>query len=145
DPGQSLTSAEIQLTDPESDHISVVAISAIGSAPGGIVEPQPPAPNHPVLLAWTGTADASNPPGGYAWEVEFADAGNGTSVFVDVIITIRDLAPEHTIANAEGGDGSAGDPYRATFNQGDDGTVSVELAHISDPNTSQTVSVDSVS
>src|SRR5690606_38016728 len=109
-----------------------------------VTPPAPTTPSHPVTLDWTGTMDASNPPGNYEWFVTFADAVNGTPVTVTLFISNQDLPPTHTIANAAGGNGSPGNPYTAGFTEGDDGSHSIDLAALADPNTGQSVSLGSV-
>jgi hypothetical protein len=93
------------------------------------------------VLTWTGTAAASNNPDTYDWQVDFADSVNGTPVSAVVGITIRDLAPTHSIANASGGTGSTGTPYSAQFIQGNTGANSVDLANVNDPNTTQPLNI----
>ena len=144
-PGATLANADVELTDPESDTITVTAITPPGTAPTGITAPTIPGAGHPIVLSWTGTADASNPPGDYTWVVEFNDAVNGSTVTCNVTITITDVPPAHTILNATGGDGtSAGTAYTATFAENDTGATSVDLATVSDANTSQTVTLGTV-
>jgi hypothetical protein len=104
----------------------------------------PTTPVHPVLLAWTGTADASNPPGDYTWEIEFADTINLTSVIIEVTITITDLPPTHTILDAMSGDGSSGNPYAVNYFPGATGALAVDLATVTDPNTAQAVNLSGV-
>lgn len=142
-PDGALAAADIELTDPEADNITVVAIMPPAQVPTGIVEPPMPAPGHPLVLSWTGTADATNAPGDYVWSIDFEDAGSSIPVSILVTITIIDVPPEHAILTADGGDGSAGDPYTTTFFQGDPDTLTVELASLSDANIGQNVSLDS--
>lgn len=144
DPGVTLANAEIELTDPETDNITVTAINPPATAPTGITAPTVPTPGHPVLLTWTGTANATNVPDDYTWQVTFEDAVNGTSKTVDVTITINNLLPAHTIANASGGDGSGANPYTTEYTETMDGTSSVDLANVTDANTGQTLSINPV-
>jgi hypothetical protein len=144
DPGATLANAALEATDPESDTISVTSITPPLPAPTGITPPSAAAQGHPLALDWTGTADASNPPGVYTWVVTIADAGIGTPVQIDVSITINDRQPEHTIQDALSGNGSPGTPYFATFTQGDTGAVSVDLAAVTDPNTSQPLNLGTI-
>lgn len=139
DPGETLANATITLDDPESDNIEITAVTPTGTAPTGIVAPSAGNVASPHALTWTGIAEASNAPGSYTWQVDFEDVVNGSSVQIEVTIIIRDLPPEHQIAAADGGDGSSGSPYTAVFNQGDDQTVTVDLAGVSDANTNQTL------
>jgi hypothetical protein len=60
---------------------------------------------------------------------------------VFVTIKIRDLPPVHTLAGAASGNGSPANPYTATFIVGDDGSAGLDLAAVSDPNASQTVTL----
>jgi hypothetical protein len=141
DPGATLSSANIDLTDFETNDVTVTAVTLPSPAPTGITPPGLAGPTHPIVLSWTGTADASNPPGIYTWMVDFNDAVNGATVTIQVDITINDLPPTHSIANATGGNGSAGNPYTGQFSQGDTGAVSLDLSSATDPNTSQSVSL----
>jgi hypothetical protein len=140
-PGATLANASILLTDPDADDITVTAITPTGTAPIGISVALPGAPTHPVVLTWTGTADAMNPPGAYEWQVDFEDAVNATPMSALVTITIIDLAPGHVIAGAASGTGSSGSPYATQFIQGDNGSVSVDLATVTDPNTGQPLNI----
>ncbi len=145
DPGSTLANAEIELTDGDADPIDVLAITPLTSVPAGITAPVAPAnPAHPVLLAWTGTADASNPPGDYTWEIEFADTVNLTTVIIEVTITINDLPPTHVLLDAMSGDGSSGNPYTVNYFPGATGALAVDLATVTDPNTSQPVTLTGV-
>lgn len=144
DPGDALTAATIELTDADADNITVNFITPRGTAPTGITAPSIPSPGQPLLLEWTGTADASNAPGDYIWDIEFVDAVNGTPVAIEVTIHINDLAPQHAIADADSGDGTAGNPYATTFVVGDDSSVSVDAVAVTDPNTAQALSIDNV-
>jgi hypothetical protein len=106
--------------------------------------PTTPAPGHPITLAWTGVNDASNSAGMYEYQVHFHDAVNGTPVSVTLFITNNDLPPTHTIASATAGDGSAGNPYMASFTEGDDGSNTLDLATLDDPNPGQSVTLGAV-
>ncbi|MBZ0135084.1 MAG: putative Ig domain-containing protein [Planctomycetes bacterium] len=141
DPGVTLANAEIELTDPELDNITVTSITPPATAPAGIIPPPVPAAGHPILLAWTGTADPVNVPTDYTWTVNFVDAVNGTPVSVLVTITINNLAPAHVIANALAGDGSALTPYTAEYTETMDGTTDIDLASVTDANTGQTLTL----
>jgi hypothetical protein len=144
-PGGTLNNASIELTDNEADDITVTAITAITAVPTGITAPAiPGTPGHPVTLSWTGTADASNTPGDYTWEVTFEDAVNGTPVTVEVTITIGDLPPTHQIANASAGDGTSGTPYTTEYTVGMTSINDVDLASVTDPNVGQTPVINSV-
>ena len=144
-PGAALANVEIELTDPEGDNIDVTAITLVTAAPTGITAPTiPGTPGHPVTLAWTGTADASNAPGAYTWEVTFEDVVNQTSITVDVTITINNLPPVHTLAGASGGTGSSGNPYTAVYTATMSATTDIDLAGVSDPNTGQTLSISGI-
>jgi large repetitive protein len=144
DPGTTLANASIELTDPETDNITVNSITVVGATPTGIAAPAIPAPGHPLVLSWTGTADASNPPGTYIWEVEFQDAVSGNPVTVSVEITINNLAPQHTIANATGGTGTGASPYTAVYTETMDFNADIDLASITDANTGQTIQISGV-
>ncbi len=145
DPGATLANAAIELADPDSDTIAVTSVTPNGTVPLGISAPVPPGtPMHPVVLTWTGTIDPANPPQAFSWTVTFADTGDGTPVNCTVTISINDLAPGHTIANATGGIGTPSVPYTAGFTHGDTGANSVDLATVTDPNTSQPLSLGAI-
>lgn len=143
-PGSALANADIELTDAETDTITVTAITALTATPTGVNVPAIPAAGHPITLSWTGTANASNPPGSYTWEVTFEDAVNGTPVSVEVTIIIGDLPPTHAIANALGGNGSAGTPYTVNYTVSMTNTSDVDLASVTDPNVGQNPAITSI-
>jgi hypothetical protein len=143
DPGDPLANAEIVLSDLEGDTITVTTIAQI-NPPVGVTAPTVPAPGHPIMLAWTGVMDASNPAGLYQYRVDFQDAVNGAPVSVTLFITNNDLPPAHTFASATAGDGSAGNPYMASFTEGDDGSNTLDLATLDDPNPGQSVRLGAV-
>ena len=140
-PGATLVTADLELTDAETDTITVNSVTPTTSVPTGITAPTVPAPGQPVLLSWTGVADASNPPGTYSWDVNFQDAVNGTPVTITVNIIIPDVAPTHSPAAGQPGtaDGSAANPYVATFIEDDTSATSVDLADLADANVGQTL------
>lgn len=143
DPAETLSNAAIELTDPDLDDITITNITPPATALTGITPPGIGTAGHPRLLEWTGTVDAANAPGDYTWEIEFEDtAGTATPVVIFVTISVNDVAPEHVIANADGGDGtSAATPYTAEYTQGDDATATVDLATVTDPNSGQAASL----
>ncbi|MCA8936504.1 MAG: putative Ig domain-containing protein [Planctomycetes bacterium] len=140
-PGATLASVEIELTDTESDNITVVSIIPPSTTPTGITAPAIPAAGHPITLQWTGTAAASNDPTDYTWQVVFADAVNQTQKSATVTITILNLAPVHAISAALAGDGSSANPYTSVYTETMGAASSVNLATVSDPNTSQTLTL----
>ncbi|MBK8205179.1 MAG: putative Ig domain-containing protein [Planctomycetes bacterium] len=143
-PGTTLANADLELTDPESDNITVTSIVAPATVPAGIVPPTIPAAGHPISLSWTGTANAANDPGDYTWQVTFEDAVNQTPVVVDVTITIIDMAPTHAISGATGGTGAVGNPYTATWTETMGPASDIDLASVSDPNTNQVLSLGTI-
>lgn len=144
-PGATLANADIELTDNETDPIQVSNITAPSPAPTGISGPTgTPGPGHPLLLQWSGTADASNPPGPYSWSITFASTtGNTTPTTITVTITIEDTAPTHTVVAPTTGDGSSGTPYAATFTEGQTVT-NADIATVTDLNTGQTLALGTV-
>ncbi len=143
-PGVVLSNADISLTDAEGDTITVTAITPPATMPTGITGPSPPPPGHPLTLTWTGVANAANPPGVYTWAIEFEDSLSGIGATCSATINILDLPPTHVPAGTTTGNGSAGTPYRREFTQGGTGAVSVDLATVTDPNTSQPLSLGSI-
>jgi hypothetical protein len=143
DPGFALTNAVIDLTDPESDNIAILSVTETSAtAAVGIVPPAVAgAATSPVALTFGGTADGSNAPGTYSWDIVFEDAVNGTGVTITVNITINDVDPAHAIANATGGNGNPGTPYTGQFTQGDTGANSINLCTVTDDNTSQVINL----
>ncbi|MBK9976140.1 MAG: putative Ig domain-containing protein [Planctomycetes bacterium] len=140
-PGATLASADIELTDPESDNITVTSIAPPATAPAGITAPSIPSPGQPLTLSWTGTASGTNPPGTYTWQVTFEDAGTTTPVVVDVMIVIGDVAPTHTPITGISGDGSVATPYLTAYTVGLGATVTVDLATVTDANTGQSLAL----
>jgi ELWxxDGT repeat protein len=143
-PGAILTNVSITLSDPEGDNITVNSITPPATLPSGISAPAIPAPGQPLTLTWTGVANAANAPGSYTWIVSFADAVHQTVVNCSVTITINNLPPTHSLSGALGGTGSGGNPYTASYHQGDTSAASVNLASVSDANTSQILILQSV-
>jgi hypothetical protein len=141
DPGATLANATIELTDVDLDNIVVSAITPLTTVPTGLTAPAVPGAAHPVLLTWTGTVDATNPPGDYTWEIDFADTVNLTPLVARVTITINDLPPTHTVLNAMSGDGSSGNPYAVNYFPGATGALAVDLATVTDPNTAQAINL----
>jgi hypothetical protein len=144
DPGATLADATIELSDMEADNIVVISIAPIGPAPSGINQPAIPAQGHPIILEWTGVAEAVNTPGPYLWSVDFRDTVNLTVENFELTITIPDRPPTHSNAGALSGTGSAGDPYRLDYTQGDNSSLITDFAALSDPNSNQSVSLGPV-
>jgi hypothetical protein len=144
DPGATLADATIELSDMEADNIVVISIAPIGPAPSGINQPAIPAQGHPIILEWTGVAEAVNTPGPYLWSVDFRDTVNLTVENFELTITIPDRPPTHSSAGALSGTGSAADPYRLDYTQGDNSSLITDFAALSDPNASQSVSLGPV-
>jgi hypothetical protein len=149
DPGETLADAVLDASDADGDDFDITVAFDSGpgtGAPSGITAPMGGTGfdgTQTHELEWTGTADASNVPGTYTWTVTLDD-GINTPVVYNVNITIADLPPEHTPAAGVSGDGSSGDPYLASYAQGDEDTMSTNLANVTDPNTGQTLSIDDV-
>ncbi len=111
-PGSTLSGVTIELTDLESDAISVTGIT--WGTPGlhGVNAPALPAPGHPVVLAWTGALGPSSAPGTHTWTVEFTDAGSNYPRSCIVSITIPPLSiTTHGPLAA----GEVGTPYSAAI------------------------------
>lgn len=136
DPGDAIAD-DLQATDPENDDMTVNVVSAPTFATLTASPASNPTPTAgPLTLAWAGTADAGNPPGDYDWTIEISDGVNTTTITAR--ITINDLPPAHAILDASGGDGSTATPYTTEYTETMDGTAFVDLATVTDPNTSQT-------
>lgn len=144
DPGATLANADLEVTDPEFDNVTVTNIVPPAILPIGITANIAAGPGHPLAFGWTGTADATNDAGDYTWQITFEDAVSGTPVTIDVTITINDLAPVHVISGATGGNGSAGNPYTATWTQTMGPASDIDLASVSDPNTSQVLNLGTI-
>jgi hypothetical protein len=84
-------------------------------------------------LTWTGTADATNTPGTYVWDVQLADGVSTVNYAVRIIIT--NAAPAHVVIAPTTGDGSVGTPYTRSIDIGS--TTAVNIATVSDANTGQ--------
>ncbi len=84
-------------------------------------------------LTWTGTADATNTPGTYVWNVLLTDGVSNVNRSVRIIIT--NAAPAHVVIAPTTGDGSVGTPYTRSIDIGS--TTAVNIATVSDANTGQ--------
>lgn len=130
----------LELNDPTPDNMTVTVTppgtvpTTSTSAPASIGTPTA----GPITLNWAGTADASNPPGAYTWQLSVSDGISTVNFTASIIIT--NLAPTHAIGvDAGSGDGLAsGTAYTGQALVGS--TTGLVLADISDPNTSQTPS-----
>ncbi|MCQ3950780.1 MAG: hypothetical protein DPW14_13315, partial [Planctomycetes bacterium] len=87
-------------------------------------------------LTWTGTANATNTPGTYVWNVLLTDGVS--NVNRSVRITIANLAPAHVVVAPTTGTGALATPYAATIQIGS--TTAINIATVSDGNTGQNVS-----
>lgn len=143
-PGAQLANATIELHDVDLDAITVQGIALFTAAPLGITPPAIPAPGQPLTLTWTGVVNPANPPGLYLWRVLFKDAVNGASILCDIQFTITDLPPVHQGKGGIGGNGTPIAPYTVPFNRGDDASVVVAIADISDPNAAQALTLGPV-
>ncbi len=145
DPATALANAVLELTDPESDDIEILNVSVSPGALAGVAAPVVAAPaSSPVMLTWTGTVDGSNDPGDYTWDITFRDTVNLTQGMVTAIITLNDLPPQHAPADALSGNGTVAAPYYVEYTQGDSGAIAIDLADLSDPNTSQLLALGAI-
>jgi hypothetical protein len=144
DPGDSLVDAEIEVSDADGDDIDVI-VTAPAVMPTGVTDPAASYSGAgPHMLTWGGTAAASNTPGDYIWSLDAADTGTGVSVLATVTIRILELPPTHTAASGVTGSGTAADPYFEEFTEGDDTSVIVDFAELTNPNSGQPMSLDDV-
>ncbi|MBX3461277.1 MAG: putative Ig domain-containing protein [Planctomycetes bacterium] len=142
DPGDAIAD-DLSVTDPENDDMTVTVTSAptlggITTQPSNVAVPTP----GPLTLAWAGTADAANNPGSYDWTIEIDDGSDVTTITARIII--NDLPPVHAILDASGGDGSVSTPYTTAYTETMTGSAFVDLATLSDPNTSQVLALGTV-
>jgi hypothetical protein len=143
DPAFTLANATIEVSDPEGDTIQIVSVTP--TVLNGVTAPSAAAAAAgPLALTWSGTVAATNTPQAYMWTVTIADTANQTQVVFDVTITVNDLAPTHTPANALSGNGTTGSPYYVEYTQGDTGAIDIDLATVSDANTAQTLNVGTI-
>ena len=84
-------------------------------------------------LTWTGTANATNTPGTYVWNVQLADGVSTVNFAVRIIIT--NTAPAHVVVAPTTGDGAVATPYTRNIDIGS--TTAVNIATVSDANTGQ--------
>ncbi|MCB9934610.1 MAG: putative Ig domain-containing protein [Planctomycetes bacterium] len=138
-PGAAIADT-LEVTDPTPDNMTVDVVTSptftgLTAQPVDITTPTA----GPISLTWTGTADGSNAPGNYDWLIDIDDGTTVVSITARIIIV--DVPPQHTILNASGGDGSVATPYTYTFAVGNTGANSVDLATVTDANTSQTVTI----
>jgi hypothetical protein len=138
-PGDTINDALVA-TDPTPDNMSLT-VTAPGTALTTLTTEPATAGSAagPLNILWAGTADASNAPGNYDWTVDINDGTSSTVITARIIIT--DVAPTHALLNATGGDGSTGTPYTASYAVGSTGANSIDLATVTDGNTSQTVTL----
>lgn len=143
DPGDTINdSLEVNDATPDNMTIAVTnpatAMLGLTSQPVDITTPTP----GPLSLTWTGTADASNPPTDFDWSIAIDDGT--TVVTITARIILNDLDPQHAPATGITGTGTVGTPYQTQFVQGDPPTVFVDVAAVTDPNTSQTLTLQNV-
>ncbi len=150
DPGDSLAivDADLEIDDGDGDDvdITITFIDGPGTAASlaGVTEPSDDTgASVPETISWTGTVSAANAPGDYEWEVEIDD-GIGAAQTFGVIITVNDLPPEHVAGlDAVSGTGlTSGAAYMGETETGETGALT--LATVSDPNSTQSVTLDSV-
>jgi hypothetical protein len=144
DPGDSLVDAEIEVSDADGDDIDVV-VTAPAVMPTGVTDPAASFSGAgPHMLTWGGMAAASNTPGDYIWALDASDTGTGANVLATVTIRVLELPPTHTAAGGVTGSGTAADPYFEEFTEGDDASVTVDFAELTNPNSGQPMSLDDV-
>jgi hypothetical protein len=143
-PGDVLVDAVVRLSDPDGNVVIVTSIVPPAGFPTWINAPTNPSPGLPVNLTWTGGIPANATPGVFTWSITFRDTVDQTPVVIAVTITVGDLAPEHSAALGVVGDGSAAAPYRVAYTAGMNGTAGVHLAHVTDANTGQALSLAGV-
>jgi hypothetical protein len=143
-PGAALSQATLEADDPTPDPLDITVSFSTGpqgsTPPTGITAPAGGVGISalPFALTWTGTADATNDPGTYLWEVTLED-GVSTVIF-DVRITITDAAPTHVAASGISGDGLTGaTAYTADVQIGSAGAV--DIADCDDANLGQSITV----
>lgn len=144
-PGASLAGtngAVLRVTDATPDPVDATITFSTGpqgaTPPAGIVPPANVSGGAGAgfNLTWTGTANATNTPGTYVWNVLLTDGVS--NVNRSVRITIANLAPAHVVVAPTTGTGALATPYAATIQIGS--TTAINIATVSDGNTGQNVS-----
>ena len=143
DPGNAYND-DLEVDDPTPDNMTVTvtppgtAPTTITSQPASIGTPTA----GPITLSWAGTADATNPPGGYVWQFAVDDGVN--TVNFTATIFINDLAPVHAAGiDANTGDGQASaTAYTGTALVGSSNALT--LADLTNPNTGQAMTLGNI-
>ncbi len=135
---------DLEIDDPTPDDMTVTVTpsgatpTTITSAPASIATPTA----GPITLNWTGTADASNTPGSYTWQISVNDGINTVNFTASIIIL--DLAPTHAIG-VDAGAGTGQTSGTAYTGQALVGSVAaLTLADVDDPNTGQNPALGTV-
>lgn len=137
--------ADLLVTDPNSDPMTLdvtnpsASITGLTNQPANITT----ATAGPFTLTWAGTAAVTNAPGNYDWTLELDD-GNSALTIVTARIIIADVPPQHVAVGTIAGDGSAGTPYLVQYTETQTAADDIDIASVSDANTSQTLSVSNV-
>lgn len=137
----ALSNVTIELTDTESDEVTVTSIVPPASVPVGVTTPAVPAPGHPLSLTWSGTVDAQTATGPCTWAVTFEDNVNQIPVSVDVTIIVDPLPPGYgSPAQAEVPAGSSlsgpiNGPFEITLQPG--ATLTDATIELTDPDSDE--------
>lgn len=144
-PGASLAGtngAVLRVTDPTPDPVNATITFTTGpqgtTPPAGITAPAnvTAGAGSGFNLTWTGTANATNAPGTYVWNVQLTDGASTVNYSVRIFIT--NAPPDHVALSPTTGDGSLATPYLRSIVVG--GTVAMNIATVSDANLGQNVS-----
>ncbi len=132
----------LSLFDVDNNLIDVTAVNVAPGAPAGITAPGTSVGNASGTTLTFGGDATLTVTGTYTWTLTFTD-GVAAPVNVDVSITVINFAPVHQASSGtQQGDGSAATPYQSQIGLG--GLAVLEMATVTDANTTQTLSQVSV-
>lgn len=143
DPGMTYND-DLEVDDPTPDNMTITvtppgtAPTTVTNQPASITTPTA----GPITLNWAGTADATNVPGSYVWQLSVDDTVNTVNFTATIII--NDLAPLHAAgvdATSGNGQGNA-TAYTGTALVGS--TAALSLADLTNPNTGQAMTLGTV-
>ncbi|MEZ5993137.1 MAG: DUF1573 domain-containing protein [Planctomycetota bacterium] len=142
DPGAAINDS-LTADDPTPDNITITVtppattLTTLTTSPvtgGGTAST--------ISMDWVGTADATNAPTGYVWQIQISDGI--TNVNFTATIFVNDLAPTSAAGtSATGGNGQGtATPYTGSALVGS--TAALTLADMTNPNTGQAMTLGTI-